>query len=642
MLNQKVKQILIACLCLCMLALIVPGVKLQASETANNTNTTATSSIENSSSTEQAPANSSIEINNWVRLFGEDIPQDYEGVWSINVLGLINDDGSLTVREMWQANMADPDKTELYIRKKFNHMNLVDGSFHVSAIEAYNNSPDNKHEFTHEPDYYWDVDASFEEKAYKYGIVEDGDYTELCFGISEHKPMLYLVDYTLENAFLTYSDGKIGANIRFINDKISPPPEIMTVHLAMADPNKVLDTNNCKLWAFGFKGQSGYIDDTSKLFTDAPKHIMAYNDDGTVNSSTHMTLLLQLDNSLLTAPKDPQNRSFQEVQDLAFEGSDYEDASKSYSGRFRRIWTFISTLFFMSILFSAKKNVRKKYRVKNRKKVRPSSEPASTIPLKADPLLIYYFSTQVCCRRGKLSDLDGSNYINSLFLKWIKQGMLTPFTPVNSKGKPDTKNTKLIVNREATEADFDGLTESKIWNVYTKRRGKLIEEINRDTVGNITENTVGNLVNSINNSAVRRAKNLGLLEEKKKKYYFTDSGISEAIKLTAFEEFIKNYSLLNERSAYEAAVWDNYLMAATACGLGKTALKQMQRLVPDYQFCSDIGSFDSLQTIHMFNTLNLAHNYRESKSSSASGFGGSSSIGGGGGFSGGASGGGAR
>ncbi len=636
---QLFKRSLIAGFCCClMLVFIAPSINLFASETVD-TSAPATSSVVSSASSRQEANNNNSSVQDHLRLFGDDIPQDYRGIWSINVLGLINDDGSLTVRELWQANMSDSGNKELYIRKKLNHMKLKEGSYHVSALDMSAGATSGVQEFTASPNYSWNVDASFDEKAYHYGLVQDGDYTEFCFGISKYAPMLYIVDYTLENAFLTYSDGEIGANIRFINDKLSSVPQLIAVHLAMADPNKVLDQNNSKVWAFGFKGQSGYIDDTSQLFTPAKKHIMAYNE-GEVSSDSHITLLLQLDKSLLTAPNDPLNRSFKEVQDTAFEGSDYDNANRSSGRRWFPTRLIIPIIVFISAYFSSKR-LSNKYKVKNRKQVAISSTPSSTIPLNADLLLIYFFSTQVTCHNGRRSPLRGSNYISSLFLKWIKQGLLTPFTPLTDKGKRDHQNTKLIVNRTASESDFNDLIESKIWYAYTSHKGSPVAEINSKSIKNIPASQIRNITKSIDDSALTRAINQGLIVKNKGSYNFTASGLAEASKLTAFEEFIRNYSLLNERSAYEAAVWDNYLLVATACGLGDTALREMQNLVPDYQFSSETGSFDYWQTIYLLNTVNFASGYGASSPATA-GLGGVASIGGGGGFSGGASGGGGR
>ena len=129
----------------------------------------------------------------------------------------------------------------------------------------------------------------------------------------------------------------------------------------------------------------------------------------------------------------------------------------------------------------------------------------------------------------------------------------------------------------------------------------------------------------------------------------TPKGLKACEDLCAFEKFIRDYSLLAQREAYEAAVWDDYLVAATACGYGEIALKQMQHLIPEYQFaseCYDSGmdTFDLLRMSHAHSiiTSSLAKERSSSGSNSFGGGGGSSSFGGGGGFSGGSSGGGAR
>ena len=55
----------------------------------------------------------------------------------------------------------------------------------------------------------WDIDASFSEKAYKYGIYDAGDHKELCFGISRYGSNTYTLKYKITGFVATTEDSDI-------------------------------------------------------------------------------------------------------------------------------------------------------------------------------------------------------------------------------------------------------------------------------------------------------------------------------------------------------------------------------------------------------------------------------------------------
>ena len=125
---------------------------------------------------------------------------------------------------------------------------------------------------------------------------------------------------------------------------------------------------------------------------------------------------------------------------------------------------------------------------------------------------------------------------------------------------------------------------------------------------------------------------------------FTQKGINEAAKWSGLEKFMKDFSLIDEREVPELALWEKYLVYATAFGVANKVIKQLKVYFPEMadeeylsshytymHFVSDsnmnfIGSLDS----SMGSVVNYA---------SAAGAGGGFSSGGGGGFGGGGGGG---
>lgn len=66
------------------------------------------------------------------------------------------------------------------------------------------------------PDGRWDIDASFDEKAGKCGLLEIDGGVELCWGITEYGRHDYTVSYDIGGLAGAYSDAD-GFNYRFID-----------------------------------------------------------------------------------------------------------------------------------------------------------------------------------------------------------------------------------------------------------------------------------------------------------------------------------------------------------------------------------------------------------------------------------------
>ncbi len=133
----------------------------------------------------------------------------------------------------------------------------------------------------------------------------------------------------------------------------------------------------------------------------------------------------------------------------------------------------------------------------------------------------------------------------------------------------------------------------------------------------------------------------------------TDKGKEERKKLYAIRNFLNDFSKLDEKEIPEVALWENYLVYATAFGIGDKVLKSMKIKLENQQVevLSSNILFDSYICNSISNSAtNLSHtvaknskpivHFPSNSSSGSSGGSFSSGSGGGGGFSGGSSGGG--
>ena len=152
----------------------------------------------------------------------------------------INEDGSVDITEERLQNMDEG--TENYMIFNDRDMGEVEvTNFSVDGYEAVED---------------WDSDASLEEKAGKYGILDTSSGQELVFGIGEYgSDNEYTVHYTLEN-MVRNIDG--GQSLFWNFDTFSSlPTGEFTMEITSDVPFE--DVN---YWGFGFIGDIELIDDT--------------------------------------------------------------------------------------------------------------------------------------------------------------------------------------------------------------------------------------------------------------------------------------------------------------------------------------------------------------------------------------------
>lgn len=208
---------------------------------------------------------------------------------SIDIQVKLNGDGSATIRE--QRVMEVSEGTEVYIElSNLGPTELMD--FSVVGFEE-------------ETD--WDIDDSFEQKAFKYGVY-DGDYgEELVWGISEYGTQEYDLTYTLSNMVRELDDGQ--ALFWNFDSFLSLPTEEMTLEV-FADFDLSEDLQ--ELYGFGFEGPLDLVD--GRLQWSG-----TYLDD-----SNDISLLLQFAPN--TFRTDAQvEMTLAEQREMALEGSSYNE-----------------------------------------------------------------------------------------------------------------------------------------------------------------------------------------------------------------------------------------------------------------------------------------------------------------------------
>ena len=110
---------------------------------------------------------------------------------------------------------------------------------------------------------------------------------------------------------------------------------------------------------------------------------------------------------------------------------------------------------------------------------------------------------------------------------------------------------------------------------------------------------------------------------------YTQEGVDEQDKWKAFKKYMEDFSLLKEKNVPDLAIWEKYLVYATAFGISEKVIKELKIVYPDF----DNYDYSIYPTIFIMSHMDFSSSFRSVSNAMSSSF--SSGSGGGGGFSGG-------
>ncbi len=561
--------------------------------------------------------------------------QESEGLSSDDIalintkLNVYEGDTTLHLSQLWSVN--NEDGTEWYIPMQ----ELNGQSIENLRVRAYIPETDtNFIEFETSDD--WDINASFNEKAFKAGLNFSNGYPEICFGKSSMGRVVYEISYDLTEAVKKSADGVPFIFQKVVNDSMNPAPRKIALTLNVDD--KKADT---KIWGFGFLGDLKPFNDND-FKTD-------YVDFG--SSNRYVTILSTMqgsDNSKLRA----DSRTVEEIKKQAFKGSDYDlnpDGDDGDWKWFDYLFKVINVLLRMLppfLIFTFIKKLmderRNKYVAKNIKDIKIEKDHFSReIPFSGSIAETYFMYDM----KNYMSSQTNLDFLSAFILKWIKSGNINPII------EDRVKDNKLELNNDPVK--FESTLEEETWNIlrdaskngiltrnnlkkYVEKRYKKIKEMVEDSKDDV--------------KVYLEAEGLIEYDEKGKRFSFTENGKESYINTFGFKKYLEEFTIINEREPKEVTLWDYYLIFASLFGIASEVEKQFEKLVPSYVFAEDPTS-PTYGTVRTAQYVMFADSFSSSASSGysaavqrsrSSGSGGFSSSGGGGGSSGGGSGGGSR
>lgn len=519
---------------------------------------------------------------------------------------VLQPDGSACITQVWTTNTDEG--TEFYL--------ACHDSGYLSITDFSVADENGSYTYTEN----WDVDASFEEKAGKCGIVETDEGVELCWGISEYGENRYTVEYVLHDLVSSYSDAD-GFNYRFVDEmNFFPTNVVLVIYNQDGTP---LEDDICDIWAFGYDGQIQFEDGIICAWSETP-----------LKSGQHMTLMVSLEKGILSPLRIVEN-SFETVKENAFEGSDYDSDAALENAEDEEITDsdiFITVLFlgFNAALIIAVVVVLVKLRKARLNKKMKSVEYFRDAPNNGD-LNVTYELGRSCslCREDAL--------LGAYLLRLISDGCLEPegenndskqvkLRLVHPPGNLNTYDDVFYTILEAAAGE-DGVLQPAELERYSDKNSKPLSQFFDSCVRGARQTLIHS--GCFKGAVCNGPKDL------------TKEGKRQLDEILGLKRFLLDFSLIHERGVKETVIWQDYLMYALLLGIADKVAPQIRELYPDalpqiqrYERC--------IRYVGCYNDI-LYRAYRNDQyrhqTIRSVGSGGHASFGGGGGFFGGGGGG---
>ena len=523
----------------------------------------------------------------------------------INMNIYIDSEGTAYVTEIWDVTASE--KTEFYKQyKNLFNSNIID--YRVSMNEEDFELVD------------WDIDKSFNEKAYKYGYnyIEDG--TELCFGISNYGNNTYTLRYNITNFIYNTSDGYQMAYWNLIQKSSD---RIDQVYIRIYSDFKYEDTLD--VWGYGKYGAPTYVSDG----------VIEVSSEEALTSDEYITILVKF-------PKDTFNvsetldKTFDEYLTMANEGAELYKSNDNGNSIINIISALIGFIFpclviYLAILFS----IRNGYGYINNKKINKKEVlPFRDIPCNKD---MYYANTLISLNSTLFAPYKETNILGAIILKWVDEDKIRFIN--ETKGVFDKNNSKIDLTIKPT---FDIRLEEELFDMmYAASNDGILEtkELEKWCRKNYTKFL--ELFTRIKQVGIERLKSQNHIYKRKDKKeckcknVMDDTLYEETIKLYGLKKFLVDFSRIGTREVLEVHLWNEYLTFAYLFGIADKVTKQLKNLYPEVvQYMSNNNiDYGMLLYINHISTssVNAASTAKAKAEGYSAGGGGFSSGGGGGG-----------
>ncbi|WP_138160567.1 DUF2207 family protein [Peptoniphilus catoniae] len=478
----------------------------------------------------------------------------------------------------------------------------------------------------------WNTEGSIEDKAYKYGLIDYGDYFELCFGLTSHGDHEYYLSYDISKIIKKLTDTNM-LYFKFINDNLSNPPQKVKIRLRVDGVE--LNKDLARIWGFGSEGEIKFEDGDIVFESFKP-----------LGSGNYTTILVDFKGVDFTGGQNIDH-DFEYYRAMAFEGSDYNDdySFEEDYNPYDRVpsFGFIGMIVLAVIIPIVVFIVALLVRILGHDKIK-------SLYKKGDLKEEYYREPPEKDNWKSLSKvLESTNLggpysiIRGFILSWIYKGYISP---ENYEKGLIFKKEKLGLRINQSEIN-EGPIEKSFFKLFSKAaEDSLLEENEFTTLFEDEDNLdeYSDILDNITEASNSFLLEKGYIKQTGKTLTYSPAGNELTKNLVMYFNYLNDFTLLNERELKEVLVWDKLLIYASLFGISDKVIKELEKLGPELlnQIDGDLTNILIASRYANIYSHSISSSYSSASSSASAGQGGFTSIGGGGGSFGGGSGGGVR
>jgi len=367
--------------------------------------------------------------------------------------------------------------------------------------------------------------------------------------------------------------------------------------------------------------------------------------------SNHSMIVLARFEKGIFEPTSVRDETFEDHLQRAREGSDYTvDNTEDELSPFEDfLYTVLGFLLFLGMcLLPFTPLLGRKAKEKKDRKDALGQRSLKNIAWSRD---IPYGGNVEASYKAYVEDIQAGNKKNSIagamVLKLIKEGYL--YTYKDAKDK-----TLIMFNESKSRKDLPD-SESRLFDFLLESSGedKVLQDKEFSKWASCHRTDLISWNSKVKSDALKYTQDHGYTNLAR----YTESGKAMNRSLIGFKKYLEDFTIINERQAVEAPLWQDYLIFASIFGIADKVAKDLKDINPTV-FEETVGMeytslYNTMRTIQSISNSVRMNSFVSTPSSYGGGHsyggggrsfggGGHSSFGGGGGFSGGGHGGGSR
>lgn len=539
----------------------------------------------------------------------------------ISIEANIDEKGIGHIDETWKIDETNEDYTERY--KTINNLKGL-------KIEDFNLTAFGKKFEPIEP---WDTDLSFEEKAYKKGIIRRAeDEVELCWGISKFADNAYKLTYKINPLAIGLNDSDM-VFFTFVGDNFDPEPERVNIKIKGYKP-----FTGIKFWAFGLKG--AIHEENGEIILEST---------GDISYTTVMVKFPK--GTFATSYKEDKN--FEDYANQAVKGSKWEEnegtAYKIPMPLWAKILIGLGSALGLAGIFSLIRAVKLSFDPKALADADDLPHPNDfknkyyrQVPYEGHIEDLAYLIKQIPIIGGDL----GAAYMNAFILKWAMEGHID--LGDDEPGFLEAQAIKILSKPENMGPIEENLFDM-LYKASLRKQGERITDIDFSTYLKANKDDLDNIYNDLEDKSIEALKKAGYIEDYKYEKSFlgskktgielkiTDKGLDLYKNILGFKSYLRDYGEEGTKSPEEMKNWKDYLLYSILLNVDDNFQEFVDEnyngepyFIYHPYFFTNAGSYSK----------SINESYASATGFSNAGFGGQTSVGGGGGSFGGGGGGG--